>query len=174
MKCRNLKYVKDKFQGSLDLLKGLCRSSTDGHPIIFLWANLKGVDTNLIDLFDQRGHLSWRSPCEFRAKFACDSALSSLLNSPSHTFDLWLGDKNSMVYLACISPMWIPIPSSRGPRYTHYLAYRVLRQFGFDQDVPQVFKKVVPSLPSLDPFLRLQQHGVPCLHKSPVDLDSFL
>ena len=34
-KCRNLKYVKDKFQGSPDVIKGLCGSSTDGHPIIF-------------------------------------------------------------------------------------------------------------------------------------------
>ena len=32
----------------------------------------------------------------------------------------------------------------------------MLRQFGFDQDVPLVFKDVVLSLPSLDPFLRLQ------------------
>lgn len=49
--------MKDKFQGSPDIIKGLCGSSTDGHPIIFHWANLKGVDTNLIELFDQKGHL---------------------------------------------------------------------------------------------------------------------
>ena len=34
-KCRNLKFVKDKFQGSPDVIKGLCGSSTDSHPIIF-------------------------------------------------------------------------------------------------------------------------------------------
>ena len=34
-KCRNLKYVKDKFQGSPDVTKGLCGSSTNGHLIIF-------------------------------------------------------------------------------------------------------------------------------------------
>ena len=61
-KGRNMKYVKDKFQGSLDIIKGLCRSSTDGHPIIFLWANLKGLDTNLIELFNPKGHLCWCSP----------------------------------------------------------------------------------------------------------------
>jgi len=132
------------------------------------------VDTNLIELFDQRGHLSWRSPHEFRARFAYDSSLLSLLNSPSHIFDLWLGDENSMVYLACISPLWILVPSFRGPRYTHYLVYRVLKQFGFNQDVPLLFKEVVPYLPSLDPSLRLQQHGVPCLHKSLVKPVSFL
>lgn len=35
-KCRNLKYVKDRFQGSSNVIKGLCGSSTDGRPIIFV------------------------------------------------------------------------------------------------------------------------------------------
>lgn len=47
-KCRNLKYVKDKFQGSPDVIKGLCGSSTNGHPIIFRWSNLKGGSLNLV------------------------------------------------------------------------------------------------------------------------------
>ena len=34
-KCRNLKFVKDNFQGSLEVIKGLCGSSIDSHPIIF-------------------------------------------------------------------------------------------------------------------------------------------
>ena len=61
-KCRNQKYVKDKFQGSLNVIKGLYGSSTNGCPIIFCWFNLKGSNVNLMELFDQRGHLSWRSP----------------------------------------------------------------------------------------------------------------
>jgi len=56
--CRNLKYVKEKFQGSPDVIKGLCGNSTYGHRIIFRWANLKGVDTNLMEMFDKKGHLS--------------------------------------------------------------------------------------------------------------------
>lgn len=51
-KCRNLKYVKAKFQGSLDVIKGLCGSFTDGHFIIFHWSNMKGGSVNLIELFD--------------------------------------------------------------------------------------------------------------------------
>jgi len=77
-------------------------------------------------------------------------------NSPGNTFDLHNGDEGSLAYLACISPSWVPVPSSSGPRYTHYSAHRVLRQFGFDQDIPPLFKEIVPSFPSLDPFLRLQ------------------
>ena len=33
-KCRNLRFVKDKFQGSLNIIKGLCGDSTDTFPII--------------------------------------------------------------------------------------------------------------------------------------------
>ena len=48
------------------------------------------------------------------------------------------------------------VPSSSGSSYTHYLAHWVLRQFDFDKDIPPVFKDIVPSLPSLDLFLRVQ------------------
>ena len=34
-KCRSLKFVKDKFQGSPNVIKDLCGSSTDSYPIIF-------------------------------------------------------------------------------------------------------------------------------------------
>ena len=155
-KCRNLKFVKDKFQGSPDVIKGLCGSSTNSHPIIFHWVSLKGASLNLVELFDQVGHLNWRSPREFSPRFACNSVLASFLNSPGNTFDLRPSDEGSLAYLACVSPSWLPVPSSSGPRYTHYSTHRVLRQFGFDQDIPPVFKDIVPSLPSLDPFLRLQ------------------
>ena len=82
--------------------------------------------------------------------------LASFLNSSRHAFDLRQGDEGNLAYLACTSPSWLLVPSLSGPKYTYYSAYRVLRQFGFDQDILLVFKEVVPSLPSLDAFLRLQ------------------
>ena len=144
-KCRNLKFVKDKFQGSPDTFL-----------IIFHWISLKGGGLSLVKLFDQAGNLHWRSPREFGPSFACDSVLSSFLTSTGNTFDLHRGNEGSLAYLTCISPSWLPVPSLSGPRYTHYSAHRVLRQFDFDQDIPPVFKDIVPSLPSLDPFLMLQ------------------
>ena len=155
-RCRNLKFVKDKFQGSPDVVKGLCGSSTDSHPIIFCWLSLKGGSLNLVELFDQAGHLHWRSPWEFDPGFVYDSVLSPFLTFTGNTFDLRHGDEGSLAYLACISPSWLPVPSSSSLRYSHYSAHRVFRQFGFDQDIPPMFNDVVPSLLSLDPFLRLQ------------------
>ena len=51
-KCRNLKFVKDKFQGSPDIIKGLYGNSTDTFPIIFRWISLRGGRLNLVELFD--------------------------------------------------------------------------------------------------------------------------
>ena len=117
---------------------------------------MKGGGLDLIELFDQARHLQWHSPQEFSPGFACDSILASFLNSSRNTFDPRPGDEDSLAHLACVSPSWLLVPSFSGPRYTHYSAHRVLRQFGFDQDIPPVFKDVVPSLPSLDSFLRPQ------------------
>ena len=100
--------------------------------------------------------MSWRSPREFSLGFSCDFVLSSFLNSPGHTFDLRRGGESSLAYLGCTNPSWLPVPSTSGPKYIYYSAHRVLRQFGFDQDILSVFKEVVPSLSSPNPFLRLQ------------------
>ena len=143
-KCRSLKFVKDKFQGSLDVIKGLCGNSTDSHPSIFCSANLKGGSLNLVELFDQAGHLSWRIPWDFSPGFAYDSVLAHFLSSPENTFDLHRGDEGSLAYLACISLSWLPIPSSSCPWYTHYLAHRVLRQFGFTRTSHRYSRRECP------------------------------
>ncbi|KAK9997790.1 hypothetical protein SO802_017393 [Lithocarpus litseifolius] len=140
----------------LVLWLSLCGSSTDSYPITYRWANLKGGSLNLVKLFDQVGHLNWRSPREFSPKFACDFVLAFFLNTPRNTFDLRRGDEASLACFACISPSWLPMPSFSCPRYTHYSAHRVLWQFSCDQDIPPMFKNIVPSLLSLDLFLRLQ------------------
>ena len=148
--------MKEKFQGSPDIIKGLCGNSADTFPIIFRWISLKSGSLNLVELFDQARHLHWWSPQEFGLGFACDFVLSSFLTSTGNTFDLCRGDEGSLAYLACISPSWLLVPSSSGPKYTHYLAHQVLWQFGFDQDIPPAFKDIVQFLSSLDPFSRLQ------------------
>ena len=84
-----------------------------------------------MELFDQAGHLSRRSPRKFSPGFACDSVLASFLNSPRYTFDLRRGDEGSLAYLACTNPSRLPVPSLSGLRYTHYSAHWVLMQFGF-------------------------------------------
>ena len=122
-RCRNLKFVKDKVQGSPDVVKGLCGSSTNSHPIIFCWLSLKGGSLNLVELFDQAGYLHWHSPREFGPGFVCDFVQSPFLTSTGNTFDLRHGDEGSLAYLACISPSWLFVPSSSGPRYTHYSAH---------------------------------------------------
>ena len=80
--------MRDKFQGSPNVIKCLCGSSTDSHPLIFRWSNLTGDSLNLVEQFDQARHLSWRSPRELGPGFICDSVLASFLSSLGNTFDL--------------------------------------------------------------------------------------
>ena len=49
--------MKEKFQGSPDIVKGLCGNLIDTFPIIFRWISLKGGGLNLVELFDQAGNL---------------------------------------------------------------------------------------------------------------------
>ena len=127
-----MKFVKDKFQGSLDVVNCLCGSSTNSHPIIFRWLSLKGDSLDLVELLTRQVICIGVLPGSLAPVFFCDSVLSPFLTSTRNTFDLRRGDEGSLAYLACISPSWLPIPSSSGPRYTHYSAHRVLRKFGFD------------------------------------------
>ena len=129
VKCRSLKFLKDKFQRSSDMIKGLCGSSIDSHPIIFRWANLKGGNLNLVELFDQAEHLSWHSPQEFSPRFACDSVLASFLNSLGNTFDLHHGDAVWPTWLVLVPhgfqypPQVVPsTPTTQHTRYFSTLA----------------------------------------------------
>ena len=151
-KCKNMKFVKDKFQGSPDIVKGLCGNLTDTFPIIFRWISLKGGGLNLVELFDQAGNLHWRSPREFGPGFACDSVLSSFLSSTGNMFDLRHGDEGSLAYLACISPSWLPVPFLNGQNIP------IIQHTGCSVSLvlTKTFLHRVPSLPSLEPFLRLQ------------------
>ena len=85
---QELEVFKRQIPGISRCDRGLCGNSTDSHPIIFRWSNLKGGSLNLVELFDQVGHLSWHFSLEFSPGAACDSVLASFLNSPRHTFDL--------------------------------------------------------------------------------------
>ena len=69
-------------------------------------------------------------------------------------FDISLSDKDLKVEDKLFSHFGRRTTST-GPRCTYYSTHWVLRQFGFDQDVPPVLKDIVPSLPSLDPFLQV-------------------
>lgn len=127
---------------------------------------MKALDLNLVELFDQESHLNWRFPGEFDMGFLCNFVLEPFLSSPGHSFDLCLDDESNLAYLATISPRWLPISMLDDALFTHYAAHWVLRQFRLDQDVPLNLKDVLPTSPSLDPFLSL--HAFHCWsQKSP-------
>ena len=45
-------------------------------------------------------------------------------------------DETEITYLAATNTRWLPYLADEGIRFVHYLANRVKRQFGLDQDIP--------------------------------------
>ena len=45
-------------------------------------------------------------------------------------------DETEITYLAATNTGWLPYLADEGIRFVHYLANRVKRQFGLDQDIP--------------------------------------
>ena len=45
-------------------------------------------------------------------------------------------NETRITYLAATNAEWLPYLADEGIRFVHYLANRVRRQFGLDQDIP--------------------------------------
>ena len=45
-------------------------------------------------------------------------------------------DETRITYLAATNAEWLPYLADKGIMFVHYLANRVRRQFGLDQDIP--------------------------------------
>ena len=63
-------------------------------------------------------------------------------------------DKTGITYLAATNAGWLPYLANEGIRFVHYLANRVKRQFGLDQDILDAISFLMESLTFVRPFLR--------------------
>ena len=62
-------------------------------------------------------------------------------------------DERGITYLAATNARWLPYLAKEGIMYVHYSAYRVRRQFGLDQDIPNDFTLILDTTTSICPFL---------------------
>ena len=63
-------------------------------------------------------------------------------------------DETEITYLAATNTRWLPYLADEGIRFVHYLANRVRRQFGLDQDIPDDLSFLMESPTFALPFLR--------------------
>ena len=62
-------------------------------------------------------------------------------------------DERRITYLAATNARWLPYLAEEGIWCVHYSAYRVRRQFGLDQDIPDDFTLILDTTTSVCPFL---------------------
>ena len=62
-------------------------------------------------------------------------------------------DERGITYLAATNARWLPYLAEEGIWCVHYSAYRVRRQFGLDQDIPDDFTLILDTTTSVCPFL---------------------
>ena len=76
------------------------------------------------------------------------------VNTVRTTNPLTSFNETRITYLAATNAGWLPYLADEGIRFVHYLANRVRRQFGLDQDIPDDLSFLMKSPTSIRPFLR--------------------
>ena len=97
------------------------------------WMGLKVWNLPSITLLDDGGHFTWKPYSYVAAGFQCPNPFSSA-RPGSQEFGLNENEKIPNLLLIT-SPSFIPYLRGDGFGLTQYNPHRVMRQFGFDQDV---------------------------------------
>ena len=121
----------------------------------FHWVGLKPIDHSAVESFDQGIKFSWRAYRKLGIGYTCvDSAMGLFVDTAGTTTPLIDFDETEITYLAATNTRWLPYLADEGIRFVHYLANRVRRQFGLDQDIPDDLSFLMESPTFALPFLR--------------------
>ena len=123
----------------------------NGLPLLMKWMGLKVWNLPSITLLDDGGHFAWKPYSYVTAGFQCPNPFPSA-RLGSQEFGLNENEKIPNLLLI-ISPSFIPYP--RGDRFglTQYNPHRVMRRFGFDQDVPDINTTVCALSDAVKPLV---------------------
>ena len=114
----------------------------DGLPLLMKWMGLKMWNLPSITLLDDGTHFAWKPYSYVAAGFRC---LNPFPNARPRSQEFGLNDHEKIPnFLLITSPSFIPYLRDDGFGLTQYNLHRVLRQFGFDQDVPNINTIVFP------------------------------
>jgi hypothetical protein len=123
-------------------------------PAVFRWVGSKFYDHSLIPSLDSESKVCWRPYGVSHRGFMYESVMSGFSNIEAQDYSLIAGDTASLAYLSATNAGWLPVLTSDGLRFTVYSAYRVRRQFGFDQEVPAIMGVAAGEIPVINHFLR--------------------
>ena len=123
----------------------------DGLPLLMKWMGLKVWNLPSITLLDDGAHFAWK-PYSYIATGFCYP--NPFPNARHRSQEFVLNDLEKIPnFLLITSPSYIPYPSGTGFDLTQYNPHRVLRQFGFDQDVTDINATRCPLSDAMKPLI---------------------
>jgi hypothetical protein len=123
-------------------------------PAVFRWVGSKFYDHSLIPSLDSESKVCWRPYRVTHRGFSYELVMSGFRNIKAQDYTLIAEDMRSLTYLSATNAGWLPVLSSGRLQFTAYSAHRVMRQFGFNQEIPSVMGIAAGEIPTINPFLR--------------------
>jgi hypothetical protein len=123
-------------------------------PTVYRWVGSKFYDHSLIHSLDSESKVCWRPYGVTHRGFAYDLVMSGFRNVEAQDYTFIGEDMRSLTYLSITNAGWLLVLSSGRLQFIAYSAYRVRRQFGFDQEVPAVMGIAAGEIPTINPFLK--------------------
>ena len=123
-------------------------------PAVYRWVGNKFYDHGLVPSLDSESKICWRPYGVSHRGFVYESLMSGFSDIEAQDYTLIAGDMGSLTYLSATNAGWLPVLSSGGLQFTVYIAHRVRKQFGFDQEIPAVMGVAAGKISTINPFLR--------------------
>ena len=123
----------------------------DGLPLLMKWMGLKVWNLPSITLLDDGAHFAWKAYSYVAAGFCSPNPFP---NAKLGSQEFGLNDHEKIPnFLLITSPSFIPYPSGARFDLTQYNPHRVLRQFGFDQDILDINTIRCPLTDAMRPLV---------------------
>ena len=123
-------------------------------PVVYRWMGCKLCDHSLILSLDHESKVCWRPYGVTHRGFAYDSVMSGFQDVEVQDYTFTSKDTRSLTYLSATNAGWLPVLSSGKLQFTAYYAYRMRRQFGFNEEVPAIMGVAAGEIPTINPFLK--------------------
>ena len=154
-KCRPVRFAKEKYQSCPKVITDFCSRFESVFPLAFSWSGLKPINYFVVKVFNEVVGFSLRAYRNLGSSYMCvDSTMGLFVDTIRTTTHLTSFDETGITYLAATNAGWLPYLADEGIKFVHYLANRVRRKFGLDQDIPDAISFLMESPTSVRPFLR--------------------
>ena len=126
MKCRPIRFAKERYQSCLKVITDFCVLFESDFPLTFRWVGLKPIGHPAIELFNKGVGFSWRAYKNLGISYTCaGSTISPFVDTIGS--ELTGFDERGITNLAATNTGSLPYLADEGVRFMHYSADNVKR-----------------------------------------------